>query len=137
MTDIMAGMIAYLKAHSGISYYTDGRVYGFQVPEYENVYMPRGCIVLRDAGGPDQRDYTMYARPRYDIFCYGKIPEEASDLDRALWDALHSLSREVAGGVLIHSVVLSGGRLPWREPDTGWPGFTRSAIVQAGTEDVT
>lgn len=136
MIDILAAVIRYLKADADISYQTGGRVYGVEIPAAEIADMPRKCLLIRDAGGREAADFVPHAAPRYDFFSYGATPYEAAEVDRAVWEALHNLSREETDEVLLHSAAISGGRLPWKEPHTGWPGFVRSAVVQAGTDGV-
>jgi len=134
MIDILAAVIRYLKEDTDVAFQTSGRIYGSEIPAAETAEMPRKCLLIRDAGGREAADFVPLASPRFDFFSYGATAYEAAEVDRALWEALHNLSREEANDTLLHSATISGGRLPWKEPATGWPGFVRSAVVQAGTD---
>lgn len=135
MIDALAGIISLMTSDAAIGAETQGRIFGSTIPAGENQHMPRKCIRVQFAGGVENRGYAQRAQPRFDFYCFGETRLEAAEVDRALWDLLHNVSRETASGVLIHSVMLSGGPLPWVEPNTDWYGLVRSGTVQVSTEE--
>jgi len=57
------------------------------------------------------------------------MPRKA--VDRAVYDALKSITRVVSNKVLLHSVALAGGPNQYRDPNTDWPAMIRSISVSA------
>lgn len=133
MQDAGVALRRALIDNADVHYLTDGRVYVEDIAEHVIADMPAKCIVLQSQGGVEQNDFAGLATPRYDVWSYGETRYEAGRVDRALWDALHTLSRTQKEETLIHSVVLSGGPRSGKEPDTGWPVQIRSITVRIST----
>jgi hypothetical protein len=133
MQDAGAALRRALLDNSDVQYLVDDRVYVEDIAPGTIPNMPVKTIVLRSQGGVEQNDLAGLATPRYDVWSYGETRIEAGEVDRAVWDALHTLSRSVKNDTLLHSVVLSGGPRAAKEPDTGWPVQVRSITVRIST----
>jgi len=123
--DHLAALITYLQAQPAIEALVGARVYGLELPPAELAAMPRQTLMLRWSGGIGG-SYRLLSVWRLDVWAYGATPYEAGALHRVAHSVLKHLSREVSGGVLLHSLEEGGGPLPIREPETYWP-----AVVQA------
>lgn len=124
--DIIAGLIAVLKADAGVAALAGERIFGEELPEDQAQHMPRPCVVLQPSGGaPGGGGYMKHTAQRVDALSYGRTRGEASQLRRAVFACLKQLRRVTAetsaGGVLIHWVEDAGGYLTGRDPDADWP----------------
>jgi hypothetical protein len=88
-------------------------------------------VVITYAGGMEKRGTDPIGRPRVDAYSYGTSYHVAGQVDRAVYDALKAVQRQKVGEVLIHGVALSGGPIPMRDTEAGWPVFVRSMSVSA------
>lgn len=121
--DVIAGLVAYLKADAGVSGLAGTRVFGLELPGGQAGAMPRHAVVLQASGGVSLTagSYVEHDTQRVDAFSYGATPFQAERLRRAVFDALKPLRRAVAAGVLIHWVEPAGGWSTLRDPDGHWP----------------
>jgi len=136
MVNVMDGVIAYLKQNLVVDAEVDGAVFGYKIPDGVVKAMPMPCVLVTAAGGSERADYISYSTPRFDLICYGTTNDQAARVAISVWEALHSLMREVHGGVLLHSAIMSSGGTPWLEPGAGWPGKVITCVVQASTDTV-
>jgi len=131
--DLLAAMVAHLRAQPGIVALVGDRVFGVELPAGETAHMPRSALVLTPSGGT----VTEYARAlpldslRVDAWCYGVTPHEAQRLRRAVRAALRSMTRVQVGAVLFHWAQPAGGYSTGRDPDTRWPRVWESYTVLA------
>lgn len=136
MTDavdtVTAGRQA-LRACGDLSDLIDGRVYGGEVPGADADVMPRGCIVVANAGGGGSgvgaSDTRAWTRGRIDVRSYGETPAEAAAISvmAHLW--LKQWTRRVANGVLIDTVEEGAGPISFRDPNTDWPMTIRTYLL--------
>lgn len=121
--DVVAALVAFLKADAGVAALAGSRVFGLELPAGEAASMPRHAVVLRASGGPSLTagSYAEHATQRIDAFSYGATPFEAERLRRTVFDGLKPLQRVVAAGVLVHWVDPAGGWSTLRDPDGDWP----------------
>lgn len=109
--DLMAALVANLRAAPAISALAGTRVYGLELPAAEAPHMPRHVVVLSPSGGVDSA--LTHSLPlesqRVDVRCYGATGLEAVRLRRVVRHHLRGLVRVRQGTVLIHSAVPAGG----------------------------
>jgi hypothetical protein len=92
----------------------------------EYVPMPRQAIAFRVTGGPMSRSVRI-GRARLEFRSYGADEDEASAVDRALYDRLHGLTNQLVStpdgtaGLLGFYQSVAGA--PLEDPATGWPFF--------------
>ena len=129
--DITAGIVAFLKADSGVSALTDGRVFGVEVPGSEASAMPRKAVVARPSGGASfaSGSFVEHETQRLDILAYGETVFEAERLRRAVFDAIRAKRRGKVGATLIHWIDPAGGWATQREADVSWPVAFQSVNV--------
>jgi hypothetical protein len=131
MTDVLAAIRAVLLADPDVVALCDVRVYACELPKAGVESMPRACVVVTYAGGMEKRGTDPIGKPRVDAYSYGATYRAAGQVDRAVYDALRAVQRQKVGEVLIHGVALSGGPIPMRDTEAGWPVFVRSMSVSA------
>lgn len=133
MIDVVLALMEILKADTSVSDLVDDRVYGEELPrdEITSGNMPRKNVVIVSAGGLSTTKTTPTVNPRFDVWCYGETKYEASILDRAVYDAVKNIERVLIRNMLIHSAGLSGGPIPYRDQETGWPAMIRGINVTA------
>ncbi len=121
--DVIAALIAVLKADPQVAALAGTRVFGIELPAGQAASMPRKCLVLQPSGGTTLTggSYVEHTAQRVDLFAYGETPWEAHRLSRAAAVALKQLRRRVAAQVLLHWVDPAGGYLTGRDPDADWP----------------
>lgn len=129
--DVLADLRSILIADSGVNALVAGRVFVGELPAAQAASMPRKCLVIKDAGGPESNSFLTLHSQRFDAFCYGETPYEANKVRRAVYSSLKSLSRRAQGESLIHSVMVSGGANFLRDPDTDWPMRVQSFLALA------
>jgi hypothetical protein len=124
MQDIVAALVALLKADAGVAALAGARVFGGELPKTETKPMPRKAIVLEPSGGPSLTAGTFveHDTQRIDLFAYGETPFEANRLLRTAHAALKPVRRAVFASTLIHWVEPAGGIVSaTRDADTAWP----------------
>jgi hypothetical protein len=131
MIDLMFGLIGILKADLGVKALAGSKVYGDEIPREQIDKLPSKMIAIVQAGGVETNQSSSTISARYDIWCYGESKYEAGKLARAVYDAAKAVSRITISAMLIHSISLSGGAMPYRDIDTGWPAIIRSVSVIA------
>jgi hypothetical protein len=131
--DPVGGLVEFLQANEPVSELTDRRVFGGELPESENAAMPRGCVVLRPAGGAGQLGggYQQFSDQRIDALCYGDSPQAAYQLWMLVNVALKQLQRTIRANTLIHWCRSTGGPLSLRDSSTEWPYTLASFQVLA------
>lgn len=129
--DVLADLRSILIADAEVNALVAGRVFVGEIPGAQAASMPRKCLVIKDAGGPENNGFLTLHSQRFDAFCYGETPYEANKVRRAVYSSLKSLSRRAQGASLIHSVMVSGGALFQRDPDTDWPIRVQSFLALA------
>lgn len=136
--DVIAALVALLKADGGVSAIVGARAYGGELPPAESRSMPRGAIVVAASGGPSLTagSYAEHDTQRVDVFAYGRTPFEADALRRAAFEALRPVRRSVWAGVLIHWIKSAGGFSAARDPDAAWPRAFQSFQVFHALEAV-
>lgn len=131
MTDVLVAVRTVLVTDAEVARLSEDRVYAYELPKAQAQYMPRPCVVAIFAGGFERAATDPIVRPRVDVYSYGATYQAAAEVDRAVYDAMKAIRRRRVGEVLIHGVALSGGPLPMRDTDAGWPVFVRSLSVAA------
>ena len=131
MQDVIGALITYLKTVSDITDLTSTRIYGGGLPEADVASMPRQCLVLSSAGGPEEFRTHRIQRQRVDFFSYGSGYLEAGNVDGVLAEALIAIKRTESENTILHSAGY-GGRLRLKHPDAGWEYYLRSATILAG-----
>lgn len=129
VSDPVAAVIALLKDDATVSGLVGTRVFGGELPESENVSMPRACVTITRAGtaSVNQTDsYLEVGRVRVDVRCYGASPYEGDRVYRAVYGALKQMRRVVKSGVMLLSVSEETGGQMLRDPDAHW-AFTFSS----------
>lgn len=134
--DILAALVAHLKAQSGIASLAGTRVFALELPEAETVSMPRHALVLAPSGGfsPGYTTTLALDAMRIDAFSYGPTPFEAMKLRRAVRAGMKGISRVKSGTALIHWALPAGGFADERDPQTRWPRVFESFSVM-GSEN--
>jgi hypothetical protein len=129
----VAGLVAFLKADPIVGELTDGRVFGGELPEAQNMSMPRACVVLKPSGGGGQLGggYQQFSDRRLDAYCYGPTPRNADELCTAVSVALKQLQRTIQAGTLIHWCRTASGAMSLRDSSTEWPYSLASFQVLA------
>lgn len=123
MADLVAALVALLKADTATAARVDGRVFGGELPHGETASMPRDCIVIVPSGGASLTgaSFVEHDTARIDLFAFGRTPAEAESLRDTAALALRRARRGVWAGVLIHWVQPAGGSSSARDPDAAWP----------------
>ena len=131
MIDIAKAVRGYLLADATLSALVSTRVFVGPVPKEQASSMPKACVAMRMAGGPESRDYVALTNQRFDVFCYGANEIGAVEVQRAVQDSLKYLSRYVQGDTLLHGANPSGAIGPIQDMDTNWPVVIQSFMVLA------
>jgi len=105
------------------------RVYRGELPDGTYTYMPRSAVILAAAGGPADMGLMNLGRQRVDVRVYGTKLVTARATFNIVHQALKNLSRVVFSGALLHSLVLEGGPIETREPQTSWPVVFASYLL--------
>ena len=136
--DPIVALTSYLKLDQDVSDLAGDRVFGAELPDSENAHMPRKTVVVRRAGGGllITGGYMRLGDLRVDVFCYGETPYLASQLGRAVQEALKQMRRNTQGDALLHWAVMSGGPISLRDPDAEWPLDFSSWQVLASEQEV-
>lgn len=137
IVDIGVAIRRYLLSDAGVAAEVSDRVFIDDLPESENESMPRKCVILRSAGGPDLRSYTDLQRQRFDVMAFGATRFEAGEVDAAVVYALHWMRRNVKEEAVLHSAVLSGGSTTFKAAQTGWPIKMRTVLVSGSMNAAT
>lgn len=136
MIDITIGLMEILKSYISVSDLIEDRVYGEELPRDEIKNMPRKNVVIVSAGGFETTKTTPTVNRRFDIWCYGETKYEASKLDLVVYDAVKNIERVSVINMLIHSAGLSGGPIPYTDPETGWSAMIHSINVTADERQI-
>jgi len=138
MADLMAALVALLKADASIAALVGARVFGGELPPAETRHMPRQAIVIQPSGGISLTagSYAEHDTQRVDVFGYGRTPKEAAELVATAALALRRVQRGVWAGVLIHWARSAGGFSARRDPDAAWPRAFQSFQVFHALEEV-
>ena len=135
MIDILEAVRAFLLDQAGVRAVLDGGIYIGELEGAEVPLMPRKAAVIVPAGGLDNQSYVPIGSPRVDIWCYGKLYSECSDVDLAICDALASMRRTrqavSSSFVLLQDAFYASGPYTARDPDTGWPIVHRQYTIHA------
>jgi len=135
--DIIAALVAHLKADAGVAALAGTRVVGIELPQSQVPDMPRKCVVLQPSGGVSPiGGYARHTGQRIDAVSWGETPFEAETLRRAVFAAFKPLQRATINGVLVHWVADGGGAVSRRDPDTGWPAAVQSFQAFYAEEEV-
>lgn len=136
--DVIAALVALLKADNGVAALTGARVFGEELPSTEAKPMPRGAIVIAASGGVSLTggSYCEHDTQRVDVSAYGRTPFEANALLRVASRVLRRARRSVWADVLIHWIDSAGGFSAARDPDAVWPRAFRSFQVFHALEAV-
>lgn len=112
----------YLKDVPSIEKATEGRVFRPVLPEGQQKFMSRACVIVRSAGGG-----AMFAKVNYgftdsriDVVCYGSTLLEAATVAREVAKALNNLKMYKHEGVAIRWVRVTGQPAAAIDPQTEW-----------------
>lgn len=136
--DIIAAVVALLKADAGVSALAGADVYGVEMPADAVKRMPINAIVVQPSGGApmtEESDAELDAQ-RIDIMAYGATPNAANALRRAAAGALQRTKRRVFANVLIHWINKAGGFYAARERDGLWPQSFQSFQILYSTQEI-
>jgi len=146
MTDYLSALRGYLMAQAAVTnLFTDAsgavkipEIYVLGIPSDEAWIkaMPFKCVVLVPGGGPSNPGIGFTTRANVEAVCYAESDFEAARLERAVSEALKTLSREVVGGVLLHNATLVGGPIQARDPETLWPAMRRQFSIRADEREI-
>jgi len=131
VTDVLAALITYLQADTDVATEVGTRVFGGELPRDEIDDMPRKAVIIRLNGGPRRRGGVPVARTNIEVWSTGQTYYEAGEVDRAVYDALESLSRETSSNVYLHNALVDGAPRMVRDTITGWPALLRLGTVTA------
>ena len=136
--NVIGALASYLLADAGIAARVGTRVYGLELVIDDkgklsgtDLEMPQDCILLRPAGGPDDRNIHAL---RVDALCYGETMRSAELVRLDLHAAMRPLDRHKQGTVLLHGATLSSGAVAFRDRDTSWPAMVETWLVRFGAE---
>jgi len=134
--DPTLAIAAYLKAQTVINEATEGRVFRPDLPESEDAHMPRGCLLVRPAGGGQffGRDYLPVIDSRLDIVCYGSTRLEAENIGREVALALKKLHHSTWEHIILYWCRISGGPQSAIDPNTNWSLCLVTGQVMHGSE---
>lgn len=134
--DIVVAVIAFLRADEAVAELAAEFIYYEELAKQRieawGAGMPKEeVVVVRRSGGPSDRARIRYQRQRIDVFCYGRTPRKAADLEIAVYDALKQMVPHNEGPCRIWDAEVSSGAIALREQDTKWPLVFRSYVVSA------
>lgn len=131
--DLLAALVAHLRAQPVVSSIVGARVFGMELPEAEARHMPRHALVLQPSGGavPGYAQSLALDSARIDIYSYGPTPFEAMRLRRATRAAMREVTRVRVGTTLLHWALPAGGYAQERDAKTRWPLVWESFTVLA------
>jgi hypothetical protein len=134
VSDPRAAVVAYLQEHDHIVAMVDGRIFRPKLPQAEDEYMPRACIIVSGAGGVDlyAGSYLPLSTPRIDIRCYGSTGLEADNVAQACKMAMKRLRAGVWADTKVYWAKISADLNPLVDADTLWPFSLISCQVQVG-----
>lgn len=123
MADLIAGVVALLRADSATAALAGARVFGGELPPAETASMPRACLVVASSGGTSLTgaSFVEADTKRFDLKSYGRTPAEAEALLDTAALALRRARRKVWANVLIHWINPAGGSTGARDPNADWP----------------
>jgi hypothetical protein len=136
--DIIAAVVALLKADAGVSALVGTDVYGVEMPASVVARMPINAIVVQPSGGAsltEGSDAALDAQ-RIDIMAYGATPNTANSVRRAAAWALTRTKRCVFADTLIHWINKAGGFYAARERDGLWPQSFQSFQILYSTQEI-
>ncbi len=136
--NVIGALASYLLADSGVAARAGTRVYPMELTfttegklAGTDLEMPQDCILLRPAGGSDDRNIHAL---RVDALCYGETMRSAELVRLDLHAAMRPLDRVKQGTVLLHGATLSSGASAFRDRDTAWPAMVETWLVRFGAE---
>ena len=136
--DYINALCDVLKADAAVTALVGTRVYGGELPNADNVSMPRACITLTPAGGiADRFGFVDLTEPRIDVRCFGATPNQSHAVYRAVHGVLKNMRRNVQGDTMLHSARIEASSQTLRDPDTEWPMTLSSWQVLASEKVVT
>lgn len=130
MTDVYAALRELLRLEPTITDLTD-RVYVGEIPREEVANFKGKALIMAPSGGLEHNRLLPLIDLRIELWSIGETYQEASVLDRAVFEVLRHVVRRTVGRVLIHSVGWSGGPFMVRDDLTGWPALWRSVVIYA------
>lgn len=136
--DPEAGLMAYLKADPDLAALLGDYVFAGELPARVTAEMPRKALVIRASGGVSLTgdSFVETDTQRFDVFAFGRTPQEAATVLRTAELVLRRLRRSVHANALLHWAKPAGGSNAGREPQTEWPRHFQSFQVMHGLEEV-
>ena len=131
MNDVLENVLDYVAAKDPIIALVGARVYAGELGKEEIEKMPRKAIVVRIDGGAEKTGTKPIVRPRIEIWAFGETYHEAGQVDRAVFDALDTLKRQIVNGFLLHGAIMASGSRMMRFGLSGWPMIIRTGTVIA------
>jgi hypothetical protein len=146
MTDYLTALRTYLLAQATVTnlfvdsngVVTVPRIYVLGIPMDEAwvKLMPVKVVVLVPTGGSNNKGLGFTTRANVEVTCFGETDYEAFVLERAVSEAIKTLSRETIGSVLLHNATLAGGPTQARDPETLWPAMRRQFTIRADEREI-
>ncbi len=127
--DAISALVEFIGDDAAIAAVVGERIFGYELPLTEAGSMPRGALVISDAGGFHEGLPEVMDRSRIDVRAYGATFDEAKRLAVLVRLRLRSLRRWTSSlGLVLHAPSPSGGYIPLREQAGGWPLVLRSYL---------
>jgi hypothetical protein len=137
-TDIIAALVALLKADAGVAALAGDHIYGVELPKAAVGQMPLHALVIQPSGGAPltgASDAELDTQ-RFDLISYGPTPAAANALRLKAAPLLRHTKRKVVSGVLIHWINKAGGFYAARERDGLWPQSFQSFQTLYSTQEI-
>lgn len=142
MADVVAALVALLKAQAPVAALVGQDIFGGELPPKMTARMPARAIVLAHSGGTSLTagSFAEFDTVRVDLFAHGETPSQAVELLLAGSLALRRARRGVwprtGSGMLIHWVSPAGGPMPARDSALAWPRAFQPFQVMHALEPV-
>jgi len=137
VTDVLKALLVYLKADDAVAALVSTRVFGGELPKNEIADMPRDAVIVRIDGGRERHGGVPISRSRVEVWSLGPTYVDAGKVDRAVYDALTTLVRQVVSNVFLHAASIETGYRMVRDTITGWPAILRLGTVIADERSIT
>ncbi|MCZ7538240.1 MAG: hypothetical protein M5T61_21420 [Acidimicrobiia bacterium] len=122
LVDPIDALVSWLRLDSDLVALVGGRVYGGQVPQFENASMPRPLVTVNPAGGGFLGRSQDYGDRRIDVDCYGQTRPESWAVYLASRGRASSISNASSPtGCSWHWANEASRGTSGVEPDTDWP----------------
>ena len=106
------------------------RIVGGELPPGLITAMPTAAVLVSEAGGIRQASPAPIFRARIDVRSYQVSPLLASELSAVVHERLQGQANLVVANTSVLGITLTGGPIPFSEPDLpDWYSTLRSYVV--------